>query len=74
VDGKGTVTANGEIIVNGVTYTTPSSAAAAALNLQSSNGWITWHVGSRDGVTLDHLRRNWQQRQHEQQRAEHGRA
>jgi hypothetical protein len=63
VNGHGTVTAAGEVIVNGVTYMTPSAAAVAALGLQSSNGWTTWHVGSLDGVTLDQLRKKWQQRQ-----------
>lgn len=56
---KGSVTATGEIVVDGVAYGSPSKAAAKALGLQSSNGWITWHVGSIDGPTLDSYRRHW---------------
>lgn len=59
VTAKGSVTASGEIVVDGVAYAAPSKAAAKALGLQSSNGWITWHVGSIDGPTLDHYRRRW---------------
>lgn len=51
-----TVSASGELIVNGVAYTSPSNAAARALGLQSSNGWTTWHVGDIGGPTLDQLR------------------
>ena len=59
VEATGSVTADGEILVHGVAYRTPSAAAAAALQLQSSNGWITWHVGDLSGQTLDNLRRKW---------------
>lgn len=51
-----TVSASGELIVNGVAYASPSNAAARALGLQSSNGWTTWHVGDLRGPTLDQLR------------------
>lgn len=51
-----TVSTSGELILEGVAYASPSRAAAAALGLQSSNGWTTWHVGSLDGPTLAHLR------------------
>ncbi len=60
VTANGSVTATGEIVVDGVAYAAPSRAAAKALGLQSSNGWTTWHVGSIDGPTLDHFRRQWQ--------------
>jgi hypothetical protein len=53
---RGSVTAAGEILVNGVAYSSPSTAAATALGLTSSNGWTTWHVGDIKGPTLDHLR------------------
>lgn len=56
---KGSVTAAGEIVVDGVAYASPSRAAAKALGLQSSNGWTTWHVGSPQGPTLDHYRKLW---------------
>lgn len=59
VEANGTVTADGEIVVHGVAYRSPSAAAAKALGLQSSNGWTTWHVGGLSGVTLDVLRRQW---------------
>lgn len=59
VTATGSVTANGAIVVKGVAYASPSRAAARALGLQSSNGWTTWHVGSVDGPTLDHFRRQW---------------
>lgn len=58
-EARGSVTADGEIVVRGVAYKSPSSAAASALGLQSSNGWITWRVGALDGPTLDSLRQQW---------------
>lgn len=59
VEASGAVTSDGEIVVRGVAHSSPSAAAAAALGLQSSNGWTTWHVGSLLGPTLDDLRRRW---------------
>ncbi|MFT4052831.1 MAG: GIY-YIG nuclease family protein [Microbacterium sp.] len=59
VEATGTVTSDGEIIVRGVTYRSPSAAAASALRLQSSNGWTAWHVGTLTGPTLDALRQQW---------------
>lgn len=53
---RGSVTATGEILIDGVAYGSPSRAAATALGLQSSNGWTTWRVGDLSGPTLDHLR------------------
>lgn len=53
---RGSVTATGQILVDGVAYGSPSRAAATALGLTSSNGWTTWHVGDVNGATLDHLR------------------
>ncbi|ACQ78766.1 hypothetical protein Bcav_0503 [Beutenbergia cavernae DSM 12333] len=53
---SGTVTTSGEIIVAGVAYASPSTAAQQALGLRSSNGWTTWRVGDLRGPTLDALR------------------
>ncbi|MGP5391357.1 restriction system modified-DNA reader domain-containing protein [Glutamicibacter arilaitensis] len=58
-EAEGSVTADGEIIVRGVSYKSPSTAAARALELQSSNGWVTWKVGSTSGSPLDALRQQW---------------
>lgn len=58
-EAEGSVTADGEIIVRGVSYKSPSTAAAKALELQSSNGWTTWKVGSPSGSPLDALRQQW---------------
>ncbi|AOS62609.1 restriction system modified-DNA reader domain-containing protein [Actinoalloteichus hymeniacidonis] len=55
-EAQASVTADGEIVVHKVAYKSPSSAAAKALGLQSSNGWVTWRVGSLTGPTLDALR------------------
>lgn len=57
--GTGTVTADGEIVVRGVAFKSPSGAAASALGLQSSNGWTTWRVSQPTGPTLDSLRQQW---------------
>ncbi|MGP9528269.1 restriction system modified-DNA reader domain-containing protein [Glutamicibacter sp. AOP5-A2-18] len=56
---EGSVTTDGEIIVRGVSYKSPSTAAAKALDLQSSNGWMTWKVGSQSGPPLDTFRQQW---------------
>jgi hypothetical protein len=56
VTARASVTAAGQILVDGVAFSSPSPAAASALGLQSSNGWTTWHVGTITGPTLDHLR------------------
>ncbi len=60
----GTVSTQGEIVVNGVAYNSVSKAAQIALNsgrdqtaqVLSSNGWVTWHIGSPTGPLLDSLR------------------
>lgn len=54
--GKATVSPSGELIFDGVSYASPSKAAAKALGLQSSNGWTTWHIGDLGGPTLAQLR------------------
>lgn len=65
-EAEGSVTADGEIIVRGVSYKSPSTAAAKALELQSSNGWTTWKVGSYAGPPLDTLRQQWLEQQTEE--------
>lgn len=65
-EAEGSVTADGEIIVRGVSYKSPSTAAAKALDLQSSNGWMTWKVGSQSGPPLDTLRQQWLMQQTEE--------
>ena len=60
----GTVSTQGEIVVDGVAYNSVSTAAQTALNnareetahVLSSNGWTTWHIGSPTGPVLDSLR------------------
>ena len=60
----GTVSTQGEIVVDGVAYSSVSKAAQTALNsgrdeaaqVLSSNGWITWHIGGPTGPVLDSLR------------------
>lgn len=54
--GTGKVTTSGEIIVNGVAYSSPSKASTVALGLKGSNGWEEWHVGSLSGPKLSSLR------------------
>jgi len=53
---QGSVTASGAIVVDGVSYGSPSAAGAAALGLSSNNGWDSWRVGSLDGSKLAELR------------------
>lgn len=60
----GTVSTQGEIVVDGVAYSSVSKAAQTALNsgrdeaahVLSSNGWTAWHIGSPTGPDLDSLR------------------
>ena len=60
----GIVSTQGEIVVDGVAHSSVSKAAQTALNsdrdeaaqVLSSNGWITWHIGSPTGPVLDSLR------------------
>lgn len=60
----GIVSPQGEIVVDGVAHSSVSKAAQTALNsdrdkaaqVLSSNGWITWHIGSPTGPMLDSLR------------------
>lgn len=65
-DAEGSVTADGEIIVRGVSYKSPSRAAKTVLEGQASNGWMTWKVGSHAGPPLDTLRQQWLEQQTEE--------
>lgn len=58
-EAEGSVTADGEIIVSGVSYKSPSAAAKIVLDGQASNGWVTWKIGSPSGSPLDALRQQW---------------
>jgi hypothetical protein len=53
---QATVTGDGEIIVNGVAYASPSRAAKEAIGGMAANGWEDWRVGSPAGPTLSTLR------------------
>ena len=52
----GKVLSNGSIEVNGIAYSSPSSAAAAAAKLGSYDGWYAWHVPRLGGTSLNELR------------------
>lgn len=65
-EAEGSVTADGEIIVRGVSYKSPSAAAKIVLDGQASNGWTTWKVGSPSGSPLDTLRQQWLKQQREE--------
>lgn len=57
------VTASGELVVDGVTYASPSTAAAKALGLKAANGWISWRLDGGSGPTLADLREQLLQRE-----------
>lgn len=65
-EAEGSVTADGEIIVRGVSFKSPSAAAKFVLEGQASNGWMTWKVGSHAGPPLDILRQQWLEQQTEE--------
>lgn len=65
-EAEGSVTADGEIIVRGVSYKSPSRAAKTVLEGQASNGWMTWKVGRHAGPPLDTLRQQWLEQQTEE--------
>lgn len=54
---NGTLDSNGNVIVDGKQYVTPSGAAKAVLNAKSADGWIRWRVPRLSGKTLDEIRR-----------------
>jgi hypothetical protein len=53
---EASVTADGQLVVNGKAYSSPSSAAAAALGLKAANGWVSWRLDGGMGPTLAQLR------------------
>ncbi|MCW4467270.1 GIY-YIG nuclease family protein [Glutamicibacter sp. MNS18] len=65
-EAEGSVTADGEIIVRGVSYKSPSRAAKTVLEGQASNGWMTWKLGRQSGPPLDSLRQQWLTQQTEE--------
>jgi hypothetical protein len=52
----GKITADGQIVVDGKAYTSPSTAAAAGLGLKATNGWVSWRLNEGSGPTLADLR------------------
>lgn len=52
--GEAEVTGSGALIVDGVAYESPSTAAQRALDVQAANGWTTWTTPG--GVALADLR------------------
>ena len=52
---EASVTSDGLLVVDGKSYTSPSTAAAKALGLKAANGWKSWRVGP-SGPTLADLR------------------
>lgn len=54
--GVAVVNTAGELVVDQLSFGSPSGAAAHALDLRSVNGWITWHLGNLSGPTLASLR------------------
>lgn len=53
---EATVTSDGQIVVDGKAYGSPSRAAAEALGLKAANGWVSWELAGQPGVTLADLR------------------
>lgn len=53
---EASVTPDGQLVVDGKAYSSPSTAAAKALGLKAANGWKSWRVGSGSGPTLAELR------------------
>jgi hypothetical protein len=50
------ITADGQLVVNGKAYGSPSTAAAEALGLKAANGWVSWRLNAGSGPTLAELR------------------
>lgn len=65
--GTAVVTATGELLVEGKAYSSPSSAAVAALpHRKSANGWTAWRLDDGNGPSLADLRDQLEQpRAHE---------
>jgi hypothetical protein len=52
---EGSVNADGQIVVDGKAYDSPSTAAARAMGIKAANGWTAWRVGAT-GPTLADMR------------------
>lgn len=52
---EATINSNGEIVLDGVSYESPSAAGKAVLDGRAVNGWKAWTVGA-DGPQLSALR------------------
>lgn len=50
------VASSGDLIVDGVSYTSPSTAAKIALGLKAANGWVSWRLEDGAGPSLAELR------------------
>ena len=50
------ITADGQLVVDGKAYSSPSTAAAAGLGLKAANGWVSWRLDGGRGPTLAELR------------------
>ena len=53
---EATVSPDGQLIVTGKAYDSPSAAAAAALDLKAANGWVSWRLEAGAGPSLADLR------------------
>lgn len=51
-----TVTVEGDLLVDGKAYTSPSTAAQKALGLKAANGWTSWKLEDGNGPSLADLR------------------
>lgn len=54
--GEAAVTPDGQLLVDGKAFASPSTAAAAALGLKAANGWVSWRLDGGKGPTLAELR------------------
>lgn len=50
------VTTEGDLLVDGRAYSSPSMAAKKALGLKAANGWVSWRLEGGKGATLAALR------------------
>jgi Restriction Enzyme Adenine Methylase Associated len=53
---EATITADGQLVVDGKAFGSPSTAAAVALGLKAANGWKSWRLNGGSGPTLAELR------------------
>jgi hypothetical protein len=53
---EASVTSDGQLVVDGKAFASPSTAAAKALGLKAANGWKSWRVDGGSGPTLADLR------------------